>query len=163
MSNGGAVFDEKKQRVIAGVIEDTIAQEFIAESVIGACLPCSIIFGEEGRKYGLRSDLMCGKIGYGTNITIPLHFWNEVDGQIFDPTRTITQTWEPDFKFNNLKYYQGEQILHSIEDLLMMQVYMHFKITHLTGEYFSLASNQLSEIRTRIQKRLDKLLSKYKI
>lgn len=150
--------------LIVKLVSDMIAQEFIKKKIFGVCLPTSILLQEQLIKLGLNFDFVCGLLKYDNEIT-PIHFWITVDDVIYDGTRKITQHWmsfnKVECDLTKFEYYPKEEVLCSMNDFIMLEIFTKIKETKNPEEYFEMAPDYLKEIRANVNGRVNKLFKRF--
>lgn len=139
-----------ENQLILQHIQNTISEEFIKGQMTGVCLPSAILFYEEARKRGIKTEICYGLITF-KNKFLAAHVWNVFDDQIYDPTiKIITH-------FSNIvvdKFNWTYTVTDNTPEEEIKLMVKAFKTTTSSREYFSLAPVQLQKIKKNIEERL---------
>lgn len=107
---------------------------------------------------------MCGKLQYTKKdslVDIPVHFWNEFEGFVIDPTRKITEFYIGELESGEYTYFSNQQEAKNIEDMLLIHNYLQCSIQGPIGNsdiYWSKAPDHLQNIKTRVERRVNRVI-----
>lgn len=156
---------ENRKHLIAKLVTNIIAQEFIKESIYGACLATAVLLHEQLKKCGVESNVVCGSATYKRILPISIHFWVVVDDAIYDPTQKITLHFAKaegeEIDLNQYKYYPEKEAPSSVDDYLMLDIFREVKATNETDFYFKKAPDYIRRIKSRTNSKVNKLLKRY--
>lgn len=137
-------------------IQEIMEKVFIGVQYYACCLPAAMMFYEQIERFGIHSEVKKGFIM--CEVPIPIHFWNEIYGKVYDPSLAVARDEHPDIVVN---YHEGYCIITNLEDKLMEVAYDMFQSTKSTEFFFSMAPEEILKIRRKIHDQVTPFLNTY--